>query len=421
MFLTFAALYACNGFAQCFTVDSAPDYSCGTGTPLTNNSNINGNHIYYASGGTYSNINMNGGTMVICGDVTINNINANNVTFLVKPGATVTFNSGLSIAKFHNYGTVVFNSQIQVNGNNAFIYNYQGGVITFNNSTFFMNGGKVVNDGVIVAENGITINSGAICMGDQSILDIKGTLHNNSANAISVRSGNACVSYSGSFQGNQPITNSYSLRLCQLAGANAPSPTVRGGARMYDDCLSCPIILPLKLDYFKGNVAGRDILLEWKTLSEESVVKYEIEASVDQENFSSIGETWARETPGVYYFKTTVASARFFRLKKIMVENGHSYSPIIVVKEQAAGLEVRLRSNPVTGSISTLQIFSDKNDHGYLQIIDQSGVVRNRQTVQLNRGENNILMGVKQLHPGIYYIIFHGTEGMSTPVKMFVQ
>ncbi len=410
-------------FAQCPPPGSVTDYPCGSGTPLINNANVNTGQVHYTAGAGPYNVNINGGTLVICGTVTFNSVNFSGGTILVKSGASVTFNNSYNAGSthwFYNYGSVVFNLPVFLSGSNTFVYNAANSSIIVNEQMVILNDGLFVNNGTALVQDLILNSNSNVCLGNESVVNLR-SLTNNHTNAVEVGSGTACVSYSASFTGNNPITNSAGLRICQLEGASAPDPVVIGTAEITQDCESCSILLPVTLDYFKGTTAGRQAMLEWKTSMEENVLSYQIEQSVDQVNFSVIGEVAARNVPGTYHYPLTITGTAFFRLKIVDIDGKVSYSAIITLRQNVAEISLQLKTNPVIGATAQLHILSGKREQGTLQIIDQSGVLRRTQAVQLNEGENIIRVNVQQLSRGMYYMIYVNANGKSKPLTMVLQ
>ncbi|WP_126973405.1 hypothetical protein [Gynurincola endophyticus] len=410
--------------AQCVPPQAAPVVDCGTGTLLTDGANINSGQVFYTNGGgPYQNVNLNGGTLVLCGTVTFNSINYNSGTLIIKENADVTFSGSYNSGGnhwFYNYGNVTFNLPVQVSGNSTFVYNAQNATINVNGNMAVLNGGLFINNGTTIVQN-VLLNSGAnVCLGNQSIVNMT-SFTNNQTNAVSVGSGSACVSYSGTFGGNNPVTASSGLRICQLAGASAPAPAVVGTAVFTQNCGSCISILPVTLEYFRGKMSGNQVQLEWKTSMEENVAVYHIQQSVNQSEFTTVAEVAANNQPSSYQYSLNLTGPVSLRLKIVDIDDQFSYSNIIALRPNVANMSIKVKTNPVTGGVAQVHILAAKREQGQIRLVDQSGAVRLSQPVQLNEGENNIRINMQSLAAGAYYIIYEGGSGKTAPVAVMKQ
>jgi hypothetical protein len=422
--LTFFLFASIKLFSQCVPPQAAPVVDCGTGTLLTDGANINSGQVFYTNGGgPYQNVNLNGGTLVLCGTVTFNSINYSSGTLIIKENASVTFNNSYNSGGdhwFYNYGNVTFNVPVQVSGNNTFVYNGVNANITVNAYMAILNGGLFINNGTAMVQN-VILNGGAnVCLGNQSVVNMV-NLTNNHTNAVTVGSGNACVSYTGDFGGNNPITNSTGLQVCQRPGANPPAPAVVGTAVFTPDCQNCLSILPVTLEYFRGKVTGSKALLEWKTSMEENVAVYQIQQSVNQSHYTTVAEIPANNQPSSYQYSLNLTEPVSLRLKIVDIDDQFSYSNIIALRPNVANMSIKVKTNPVVGGVAQVYILAAKREQGQIRLVDQSGTVRLSQPVQLNEGENNIRINMQSLAAGAYYIIYEGGSGKSAPVAVMKQ
>lgn len=220
---------------------------------------MNSGIYYYTGGATTLNLqHFNGGTLIICGGpVTMNNFNT---------GGDVIITSG---------GTLITNGNINVQ-NSRRIYNM--GSLTVNGN-MNVNTDGIVNSGVITVTGEIRFNGGGrMCMNNGAVLSA-GSVNNNQSNSISVPSGNACVSYSGSFGGNNPSTNTANLYICQQSGATNPSGSSAGSASVISNCSSCGVPLALDLISFDVFRNAKGVELKWTTANERNISHFTLEVA----------------------------------------------------------------------------------------------------------------------------------------------
>ncbi|AXY74865.1 hypothetical protein D3H65_13100 [Paraflavitalea soli] len=409
---------------QCVPPVPPPVIACGTGTPLADGVSINAGQTYFFNGvgGSFSNITVNGGTLLLCGSVTITNVNVNSGTVVINAGASVTFNGNFNAGtnNFFNAGTVVFNLNVAVQGTNTFVYNASTGSITINGTLAVFNSGLFINNGTAIA-NDILINSGAsICLGPNSTSHTA-SITNNQTNVVTVPTGTACVSYSNSFTGNNPITATSSLKICQMPGASAPVPAVPGAAIITANCTSCSSllsVLPLKLLSFKGRYTTEQAYLEWTTTWEEHLRSFIIEHSENGQAFNSIGEVKAHNQPSTYTFTSPIHGDGYYRLKMVDIDGRFTLSSVVRLKATTTGLQLTILSNPVTQSYAEVSIAVAKSQLGYLVIIDNMGRPVKKTPVSLTTGTNNFRPDLNGMGAGNYFLYFEGKLDKTSPVRL---
>ncbi len=400
---------------QCTLPTPIPNVDCGTGTALADGVNIMTGQTYFFSGtgGNFTNVTISGGILVICGSLTLTNTNLNSGTVLIKPGADITFNGNLNIGSpvnYYNQGTTTANALVQVQGNNL-LYNAPGATIQTNNDLVVFNSGLFVNEGDAIANN-VLINSGAsMCFGAASTAAIV-SMTNNASNPITVPTGTACLSYSMSFGGNNPITAASNLLLCQQPGASNPAPAVIGAAMHMSNCSSCPgnIPTPLKLISFKGNELNGQVSLEWSTAFEENVRSFVIERSNDGQHFEISSEVTANNSPSTYHYMTNITTKTFFRLKMVDIDGSFSYSYIIVLDAGVHSPGWKILSNPIINSVAELFVNVSKDQSAELVIADNTGRILKKIQLSLLKGNNFVRVSIADIAAGQYYFHLNQAE-----------
>lgn len=429
MKFTFPAMLLCmvtsHAISQCVSPVTPPVIACGTGTPLTSGVSINAGQTYQynGTGGSFSNITINGGTLLLCGTATITNLNYNSGQMVINPGADITFggafNAGTNRQTF-NYGTATFNTNAAISGANTLVFNAAGASIDYNGNLAVFNNGLFINNGTAAAFD-VIINSGAqLCFGPNSYASLL-NITNNQTNGVTVPTGVACVSYSGSFTGNNPITATPNLRVCQQPGASAPLPAVIGASTVISNCTNCPTLLgtlPLTLSSFKGRRVNEQVELEWTTAWEEGVQAFQIEKSSSGQAYEKVGELTANNRPSTYKYFTALQGDGYFRLKMLDLDGRFTYSSVVKITSQAKGLQVTILSNPVRQSFADVSIQVAQAQTGELLLIDSQGKPRKRMALSLTRGTNNIRLDLNGITAGQYYLSFQGKLDKSGPAPL---
>lgn len=108
--------------------------------------------------------------------------------------------------------------------------------------------------------------------------------------------------------------------------------------------------LPIELKSFTVNVRNDAIQLEWVTAKEDNFSHFEVERSVNMEDFETIGLVQGKgeSLSDVYYDledKNAPFGVLYYRLKSVDIDNTFLYSPVIRIENGFNG-QVRVYPNP---------------------------------------------------------------------------
>lgn len=421
-----------HSFAQCSFPTGISNSNC-TGTPVTNNANINSGTYSYSGGPASYNINLNGGTLQVCGNLTIQNFNWNGGSIVVMQGGSLTFSNGLNInlssQSITNHGTITFNSSVNMNGNiiNYGTINLKGQLAINNTAAYFVNAsnasvvnaasadfqvnGKLVNLGKIYNRD-ITINSGgAICLGPNSEISSRG-LTNNVSNGMAVSPSNAraCFRYTANALLNNPLTTGPGLGVAKAPGATTSGSSNFGSADVVSNSTNCVTILPVVLENFTAAVYGKNIRVMWKSSMEENVESYIIEQSTDGNSFTQAAVIPARNMPSTYQYNLPKQTV-YLRLRMQDRDGKFAHSKIIYVKSEELGTDqIKLLCSPCYGDQLAVRMITREAQQGRLIITNFAGQVLNQVTVKLEVGQQDIFIPTQGLASGLYTVKFVGNR-----------
>jgi hypothetical protein len=114
-------------------------------------------------------------------------------------------------------------------------------------------------------------------------------------------------------------------------------------------------VLPMRLLEFSGAIHNEHANLHWATASEENSKGFDVEKSLDGENFEKTGFVAAQGSSSVrtdYNFidKNIAADSNYYRLKLLDLNNQFQYSNIILLKN-VFGNNFQVLTNPFINSI----------------------------------------------------------------------
>ncbi len=178
-------------------------------------------------------------------------------------------------------------------------------------------------------------------------------------------------------------------------------------------------IQPVDLVDFSGKTEGDDIKLHWQTASEVNNEKFEIEESLDGNEFQKIGEVKGFGTtsiPKTYGFSTPKPNRyqSFYRLKQVDFDGQFEYSPIInlVLQNQITSLEA-FYPNPNKSGVVNITYNAIEDGKLGVEVYDLSGGLVYQQTQTVIKGNNKLSLNFAALRSGMYIVKFgHGRHNI---------
>ena len=187
---------------------------------------------------------------------------------------------------------------------------------------------------------------------------------------------------------------------------------------------SSNLILPLHLLTFTANYFNGTVLLKWETEQERNTDYFVIERNTG-DGFRQIGTVSAGgNTSGRSLYNYTdyevaglgISSAQY-RLKTIDKDGQYIYSTIIFVSFADLVNKLQVNPNPMTDgkAMVTISAFSEQN--AKWRIIDITGRLALKGSVQLLKGLNSFSISTGNLSAGIYYLEV-SSQGINQKIKI---
>ncbi len=116
--------------------------------------------------------------------------------------------------------------------------------------------------------------------------------------------------------------------------------------------------LPVKLVSFTAEKKEEDVLLNWKTASEENNARFDIERKTPQGDWEVVGSVKGNGTTNIpqYYhhtdneaFTQTGSHTLFYRLNQIDYDGSEHYSPVVTVNKPLLATTINIQPNPNEG------------------------------------------------------------------------
>lgn len=171
-------------------------------------------------------------------------------------------------------------------------------------------------------------------------------------------------------------------------------------------------VLPLKLlsftakrvsSYLPNNREGRgEVLLNWRTASEENVDKFEIERSGNGREFSKIGAVKAESLNYSFADNKPLVTTNYYRLKMIDKDGSFSYSPLRLISNNSS-FSVAIYPNPAKDKLQ-IQITSDKQMALQMQVVSLDGKILISNSFTANEANTLCSINISSLQRGSYLL-----------------
>lgn len=202
---------------------------------------------------------------------------------------------------------------------------------------------------------------------------------------------------------------------CPLAGCPGNSNAPDIGADEFN--VPTEIVLPVKLEMFRGYKSGPYNIISWIASLEENKPNYIIERSIDGLAFNVIGAVAAylNNNGSNHYYSfqdSNILNRKYYYRLKIIEQNYHfSYSPVIQIREQEYYkiLTAFAYPNPVSEH-AKLVIESQIQGFVFIDLYSMNGnkIISCEKFVQ--KGNNIIDIDTKRLTAGTYMFAIRATD-----------
>lgn len=160
------------------------------------------------------------------------------------------------------------------------------------------------------------------------------------------------------------------------------------------------------------------VLLTWKAENETSVEHYQIERSVNGNDYTSIAQqeiAQASTVPGTCAYTDNVQQVAsgviYYRIKLFDLDGTYQYSKTLTVRKNIDALEIGIFPNPVNEQLN-ININSAENSQAIVTIWNASGIKVLSQQLNIVNGINSFTIdGIEKLKAGIYQLHVRWPDG----------
>ncbi len=179
--------------------------------------------------------------------------------------------------------------------------------------------------------------------------------------------------------------------------------------------------LPIKLISFDAvKLSTSKAVINWELGATcSSATRFEIQRSLSDRNFSTIGIANGSETSRTYtYIDNGLKNGiNYYRLKIIDADGKISYSKVVALMNGVNGLILTSFAPTIVIDKAYLSILSSDDQKIDVIITDMQGRVASRQNYHLIAGNSNIEISTGRLSAGIYQVVAIGANGRTNATR----
>jgi hypothetical protein len=269
-------------------------------------------------------------------------------------------------------------------GNNAILTINSGGSLTVNGA-FTTNNGTILNiDGNLVINGDITVNNnltwninGSVTVNGNVNVNNNSTFDVNNSGTLNI-TGNFTGGTNTNFQVDGNVNIGGNLTVGNGSTATGTG-TVNVGGSCSDGtstfCNQGP--LPVELVSFEGTEKESSIILVWVTASQLNFSHFEIEHSLDGEQWNMLAATQGEGTTSermeyTYTDDLPGNGKNYYRLRMVDLDGTFKYSPVILVSAEV-GKAIAIIPNPVVDNNMEYRLSFEPAAGDRLAIYDLTG------------------------------------------------
>lgn len=185
-------------------------------------------------------------------------------------------------------------------------------------------------------------------------------------------------------------------------------------------------VLPVELTYFKGQTTAEGNLLTWQTASEKNNKGFEVQHSVNGEEWETIdfvqGNGTTLETQNYTFTDYQPLNGRnYYRLKQMDFDGAFEYSDVISIENNSTTVEIGdFYPNPSSSGLVNLDFTTSDDNEITLSVFDITGKLMINQVQQVTQGNNQLNFDFSTLNKGIYLVKI-GNENKAIMRKLIIE
>ncbi|MFZ1327977.1 MAG: T9SS type A sorting domain-containing protein, partial [Chitinophagaceae bacterium] len=166
-------------------------------------------------------------------------------------------------------------------------------------------------------------------------------------------------------------------------------------------------ILPVTFSNYDVKCNDKGALIKWSTATEQNSDRFEIQRSTNGNDWVTIDNVAAAGNSSSdknYQYLDIYGGTAFYRIRQVDVDGRFTYTAIKTTNCKAGQFDVTLYPVPAKDKLNIV-VQSDKELKTDLQVLDMTGKIVQRTIIQINKGNNNIVLDINNLPGGQYLLV----------------
>jgi hypothetical protein len=172
--------------------------------------------------------------------------------------------------------------------------------------------------------------------------------------------------------------------------------------------MTLDVTLPVELSSFSTQIKGHSVFLNWTTSSEQNLMGFDVERSVDGKMFKKIGfeKSKGGSVVTTYHFEDQSVDAgkhHFYRLKMMDLDGKYTYSNIQFVRMPISEKSIEIMPNPAT-NVFKIKLNSPNRETLQVEMYDQQGRLIIRKQADILDGNSILEVDTEGVRPESYFL-----------------
>ena len=167
------------------------------------------------------------------------------------------------------------------------------------------------------------------------------------------------------------------------------------------------VTLPVQLTNYDVKCNDKGALIKWSTATEQNSDRFEIQRSTNGNDWVTVDNVAAAGNSSSdknYQYLDIYGGTAFYRIRQVDVDGRFTYTAIKTTNCKAGQFDVTLYPVPAKDKLNIV-VQSDKELKTDLQVLDMTGKIVQRTIIQINKGNNNIVLDINNLPGGQYLLV----------------
>lgn len=178
--------------------------------------------------------------------------------------------------------------------------------------------------------------------------------------------------------------------------------------------MTLDVTLPVELINFSTQIKGHSVFLDWATSSEQNLMGFDVERSVDGKMFKKIGfeKSKGGSVLANYHFEDQSVDAgkhQFYRLKMIDLDGKYTHSNIQFVSMPISEQSIEIMPNPAS-TVFQIKLNLPTSETLQLEIYDAQGRLMIRKQGDILDGDSILEVDTEGIRPGNYFLRFISSQ-----------